>query len=514
MVLRKHKEEEFVSIAENKDRPYILGQSLLKAGFKVWFAYVFKLIEGNSFIFEEMHDDMFNFFEGIHRMDIKRGVINIPPRSAKTTMCIYFIAYCLAINPKCKFIYTSYSHQLVRENSRLLVNILTNDKFLMMFPCDCIEEEEEDEAIDEFWEQFADKINDKGKPVFTNNKIVNSMGGVVLFASMGSAITGFGAGLRDARKFTGGVIIDDANKPAEIRSAKIRSNIENFYTETLMSRLNNSNVFILNVQQRLHKKDLTGFLLENYSEDYVLLKKPLIENGKCLLPSQYTEKRLKELQVNNKAWKAQYQQSPIIDGGQIIHVEWFNYYKILPQCEYRIITADTAQKTKEHNDYSVFQCWGYGKDKNFYLIDQIRGKWEAPELRKQCKSFFNKHSSIQTWESRKYGALRCIYVEDKVSGTGLIQDIKYQDRLPIKGIGRTTDKLTRVNDAIPYIEFGYVYLPENAPWLSDYKTECEDFTDNNSHDNDDQIDPTCDAISILKESKSKSSEEINEIFSE
>ena len=42
------------------------------------------------------------------------------------------------------------------------------------------------------------------------------------------------------------------------------------------------------------------------------------------------------------------------------------------------------KKTKERNDYSVFEEWGLGADGLIYLIDMVRGKWEAPELQKRA----------------------------------------------------------------------------------------------------------------------------------
>lgn len=94
-------------------------------------------------------------------------------------------------------------------------------------------------------------------------------------------------------------------------------------------------------------------------------------------------------------------------------------------------------------------------------------------------------------------------VEDKASGTGLIQDIKRDAKIPIKAIQRNTDKLTRVQDAMPYIESGYVMIPDNAPFVSDFIGECEAFTADNAHDHDDQIDPMCDAIDDMLASSRK-----------
>lgn len=95
------------------------------------------------------------------------------------------------------------------------------------------------------------------------------------------------------------------------------------------------------------------------------------------------------------------------------------------------------------------------------------------------------------------GALRQMCVEDKASGTGLIQDIRDEAQIPIKAIQRSIDKLTRVQDVLSYIESGYVMLPSNVPFVSDFVGECEAFTADNAHDHDDQIDPMCDAINDM-----------------
>jgi predicted phage terminase large subunit-like protein len=179
-------------------------------------------------------------------------------------------------------------------------------------------------------------------------------------------------------------------------------------------------------------------------------------------------------------------QEPSPSGGGLFKREWWRYYTIEPEFEYRMMYADTAMKTAEQNDYSVMQCWGKYKN-DIYLIDQIRGKWEAPQLLTTAKAFWSKHKN-----SHK-SVLRKLEIEDKASGTGLIQQLK-QDKIPVRAIQRNNDKVTRAYDSAPSIEAGNVYLNINAEYLNDYLTEFDLFP---LGKHDDQVDPTMDAIANM-----------------
>ena len=209
-------------------------------------------------------------------------------------------------------------------------------------------------------------------------------------------------------------------------------------------------------------------------------------------------------------YSAQQQQRPNPIGGRIIKSNDFSLYVDLPIIVHREIYADTAMKTKERNDYSVLQCWGLDKKDNIYLLDQFRGKWEAPELQRKALEFWAKNMRL---DKTVYGVLRKMCVEDKASGTGLIQSLRYDGRIPIEPIkeydrkmtdskgkdrgyhGRVSrDKYTRVCDILPIIEQGMVYLPKGASWLNDFLDECESFTADNTHPHDDQVDTMVYAI--------------------
>ncbi len=196
--------------------------------------------------------------------------------------------------------------------------------------------------------------------------------------------------------------------------------------------------------------------------------------------------------VSRFVFASQWMQAPRRLGGNIIKGQDFVRYKVLPRIKYRKVFADTAQKTKERNDYSVFEEWGHAADGRIYLMDLVRGKWEAPELRSRAIAFWAK---CKARDAAEYGQVRKMPIEDKSSGTGLIQELKLPPHnIPVVAIERNKDKFMRVNDALPYIENGSVCIPEDAPFTSDFVTECEAFTSDDTHDHDDQIDPMCDAI--------------------
>lgn len=463
-----------------------LGQRLLERGFEVWFRYMFRVIEGTPFTVDPIHPDLFQACQDIYNLVIKRLCLNLPPRSAKTTLMAYLVAFSITNNPKCNIIYTSYSQALLGEISTRVMNILEHPAYKAMYPHKAVLQTESTSPVDDFWEEYRLEET-KGKTnIYNTKRIQTYAGGICLFASIGSQITGYGCGIRNGKGFTGALIIDDANKPADMRSQLMREKVLRYYEETLLSRLNNSDVPIVNVQQRLHVEDLSGLLLKKYN--FELLKKPLLdENGVCQIPTQYNEARIKEIQTNNYMFETQYQQNAIILGGQVIKRDYFRYYPVKEYHYKRIlIAADTAMKVKEYNDYSVFIAGGVTHENKLHVLDMVRGKWEAPELERVAVDMWNRFK-----RDPKTGVLcNGLYVEDKASGTGLIQGLRTKYSIPVFGVQADKDKLTNVECALPYIEAGNVLLPESELYgfNPDILNECEAFSRDDSHLHDDIVD--------------------------
>lgn len=476
------------------DKEY-LGRTLLGLGFKTWFLYMFRVLEGKSFIVEPIHPEIFEFFQDIHEQKITRANLNVPPRSAKTTMCKYLCVYELTINPRCKFIYTSFNQNLLSDISKEVAAILEHPIYKAMYPNHIVLEKIDAQPVDNFWREYLER--ESSKNTYTNRKITTAKGGEILFAAIGSQITGSGCGIRGAKTFSGGLIVDDGNKPADIHSQTMRDKCLRYFEETLLSRLNDSNVLILNVQQRLHIEDLSGHLIRRYK--YPTLRKPLIDiEGKCQIPSQYTPGRIEELKFNESMFQAQYQQEPIAEKGLIVKRDWWKFYD--PEQEkvngQLIITADTAFKASKTSDCSCIMVWELRKEK-MLKRDMLVGRWEFPELIQNAKSMWEKWQNPNFINRASY-----FFIEDKASGTPLQQTLI---REGIEAIAwkpseyeYPEDKVGRTKKMSWDIFRGCIYLEENNEMSNYLINEAALFAEDMSHSHDDAVDTASMAHSIWR----------------
>lgn len=397
----------------------------------------------------------------------KRLIINVPPRSGKTELAVKnFIAWCMGNFPDSEFIHASYSKRLASANTYEVRAIMQDETYQQIFSH--TELAGDSKAKDEFR---------------------TAQGGIVYATGADGSITGYGAG-KMRPTFGGCIVIDDPHKAGEANSPIMRQNVIDWFQTTMESRKNSPDTPIIVIMQRLHEMDLSGFLLSggNGEHWHNVCIAALDERDQSFWPDQFiTEDLHRQRSSNSYVFAGQMMQQPAPAGGGIFKDAWWRYWQVQPDLEYRMIYADTAMKTGEANDYSVLQCWGKTKDGKAVMLDQLRGKWEAPELLAQARAFWFKH------KAQAGATLRQMKVEDKASGTGLIQQLK-REGVPVAGIPRDRDKVTRAYDVAPMIESGNVLLPANAPWLSDFLAEAAVFP-NGQHD--DQLDPMMDAISDM-----------------
>ena len=397
-----------------------------------------------------------------------RLIINIPPRSGKTEIAVKsFIAWCMGLYPDCEFIHASYSKRLATANTYEVRAIMQSEVYREIFP----------------WTALQD--DSKAKDEFRT-----AQGGIVYSTGADGTITGYGAS-KMRPEFGGAVIVDDPHKAGEATSSIMRQNVIDWYQSTIASRLNKPDGPIIIIMQRLHEDDLSGWLLgggsgEQWEHLVIPARKP---DGSSFWPAQFPDEMLARLEASSPyVFAGQYMQAPAPLGGGIFKDAWWQMAEAAPPILWRTIYADTAQKTKEQNDFSVMQCWGRTVNGQAVLLDMVRGKWEAPELETMARAFWAKHKATDN-----QGTLRAFKVEDKVSGTGLIQKLK-REGIPMLGIQRDRDKVSRAFDTAPFVQSGNVLIMRNLPGLADFLSEAALFP-NAAHD--DMIDAAMSAISDI-----------------
>jgi len=328
-------------------------------------------------------------------------------------------------------------------------------------------------------------------------ELTTTRAGSRLSTSVGGVLTGRGADY---------IIIDDPLKPEEALSESQRKAVNGWYDHTLYSRLNNKNTgCIILIMQRLHEDDLVGHVLG--TENWKIVRFPAIAEadeiheiqtpygfkrykrrvGEALHPERESLdllKRIREVQGEFN-FSGQYQQAPAPLGGGMVKEEWFRTYndKDLPsKFEMVFQSWDTANKPTELSDYSVCTTWGV-RDKHLYLLHVFRKRLGYPELKRAVKEQADAFNP------------QTILIEDKASGTQLIQELVNEGIHCVKRYEPTIEKIMRMNSVTSTIENGFVHLPEKAAWLGEYVHELSVFPNGRF---DDQADSTSQALDWFK----------------
>jgi predicted phage terminase large subunit-like protein len=402
-------------------------------------------------------------------------VFEAPPQHGKSEIVSRNLpAWLFGQNPDLSIGGLSYGSDLASDMNRDIQKIMMSDDYARIFPQASLN---------------AKRVVNVGVEAKRNSETFEIVGhkGKYVAQGVGGPLTG--------KKLDIGIIDDPVKNAQEALSPATKNSVWNWYQSTFDSRMSKNSGRII-MATRWALDDLSGRVLESNARSKRITFRAINEHDEALVPELHPIAKLLETKagLSEFFWSAMYQQTPITIGGGIFKDEWWQYYDLLPDLTERNIYADTAQKTKQQNDYTVFECWGKSRQGKAVLVDMVRGKWEAPELLVQARAFWAKHKAATTGLT---GTLRAFKVEDKVSGTGLIQTLR-REGLPMVEVPRnasTGDKVMRALDAAPMVQSGNVLLPRNAPWLSDLLAEASAFP-NGAHD--DILDPMFDAIADVQ----------------
>ncbi|MCH9754000.1 MAG: phage terminase large subunit [Alphaproteobacteria bacterium] len=459
-----------------------LKKNIYKLACREYFAFfmreVFGIINPGVQFNNNWHIDMIcQYLQLVSDGTIKRLIINIPPRSLKSTIIsICWPAWLLGNSPSKRIICASYGQKLADKLSIDTRHLINSRLFSQIFPKTKV-------------------VKDQN----TKNKFMLTERGFRFATSVGGMITGEGGDI---------LILDDPHNASDINSQKKRQKSIDWFRQTFATRLDNKkDGAIVIVMQRLHHQDLTGFLTKTQKEEWEVLSIPSValedikynfnsfnyvfHKNTLLHPKREGINDIERIRrdLGSFNFSAQYLQNPIVIKDGMIKPSWINYYKKpLPLSIDKdvVLSLDTAIKSGDNNSYTVCTVWGKNSG-NFYLLDVFRDKVEYPALKEKVLQMYNK------WNPSK------ILIEDKSSGQVLLQDLKRCNySMPLVPIKVTKDKFLRFASVSPLFEYNRVFIDNEATWCDEYKKEILSFPNSI---NDDQVDSTSQYLNyILTES--------------
>ena len=423
-----------------------------------------------AFIGGRHHKIMAEAFEKVARGELKRLIINMPPRHTKSEFASYlFPAWMLGRDPTKKIIQASNTAELAVGFGRKVRNLVDTADYREIFP------------------DVKLRADSKAAGRWSTNE-----DGEYFAVGVGGVMTGKGADV---------LIIDDPHSEQDAAQGEFNVDVYNkvyeWYTSGPRQRLQ-PNAAIVVVMTRWSLRDLTGQIMKKSvettkGEHWEVIELPaLMPSGEPLWPEYWSQKELEALQeeLPRPKWNAQYQQNPTSEEGALIKREWWRKWTKpnMPQCEAIIQSWDTAFLKTQRSDYSACTTWGifYGPNDqgvtvpNLILLDAMKEKLEFPELKQQAYRMF------QDWEPDQ------IIVEKKASGAPLIFELRAMG-IPVMEFSpsRGQDKVARVNAVTDLFASGMVWVPDGRKWAEDVIEECAAFP---AGEHDDYVDSTSQAL--------------------
>ena len=426
--------------------------------------YVKKMWPG--FIAGRHHKLMADKFERIANGELRRVIINMPPRHTKSEFASFLLpSWFLGRFPEKKVIQTSHTAELAVGFGRKVRNLVGAEVYKEVFP------------------NVGLQADSKAAGRWSTNQ-----GGEYFAIGVGGAVTGKGADL---------LIIDDPHSEQEAKLAMtdpgIFDSVYEWYTSGPRQRLQPGGSIVI-VMTRWSTKDLTGRILKSSIEDekvneWEIIELPaLLPSGNPLWPEFWPIEELEALKAELPVskWNAQYQQKPTSEEGAIIKREWWKIWEgdRPPSCEFIIQSWDTAFTKSNRSDFSACTTWGVfhpdeGPDAHVILLDAFKERLEFPDL---------KRKAFEMWKDWEPDAF---VVEAKAAGAPLIYELR-QMGIPVQEFtpSRGNDKVVRVNAVSDLFSSGKVWAPRKR-WAEEVMEEIAGFP---YSDNDDLTDSTTQAL--------------------
>ena len=421
----------------------------------------------SAFIHGDHHEIMAEAFERVAKGELKRLIINMPPRHTKSEFASYLLpAWFLGLYPDKKIIQTAHTAELAVGFGRKVRNLVNSQDYKRIFT------------------DVSLQADSKAAGRWNTNK-----GGEYFAIGVGGAVTGKGADL---------LIIDDPHSEQEGASSDINvfNKTYEWYTSGPRQRLQPNGAIVV-VMTRWHQRDLTGQIVDasikrGGSDEWEVIELPaILPSGTPLWEEFWKLEELEALKAElpSSKWSAQYQQDPTAEEGALVKREWWRTWEYTepPDCDFIIQSWDTAFLKNQRADYSACTTWGVfykeGDDgmlaPNVILLDAYKDRLEFPDLKRLATEKYNEFKPD------------AFIVEAKAAGMPLIFELRatgipVQEYTPSRG----NDKISRVNAVSDLFSSGVVWCPETR-WAEEV---IEEFAGFPNMEHDDLVDSSTQAL--------------------
>ena len=460
--------------------------------------------------------------------DIKRLIINIPPRHGKSTITsVAFPAWTWAqqhrsptSGPGVQFLMASYANQLVLRDSVKCRRLIESPWYQGL------------------WGDRFQLNSDQN----TKSRFSNDQGGERLITSVGAAVTGEGGSI---------IVCDDPNSASEAFSEASIEATKEWWDGTMSTRLNDmkTGAYII-IQQRLAEDDLTGHVLEKEADGWTHLclpmryeadrsfvtsigwEDPRQNEGDLLWPDRFGEEEVAKLEKSLGPFMAagQLQQRPEPAGGGVIKREWWQLWeeRSFPPMDYIVASLDTAYTTKTNNDYSALTVWGVFTTDATSVANRILDAEGRPIYYDRTYSeFAPKLMLMHAWQERlefhdlvEKVAKTCkslkvdkLLVENKAAGISVSQELRrlygYEGFAVQLSDPKSMDKLARLYSVQHLFAEKMIFAPDKQ-WAEEVITQVGQFPKGK---HDDLVDTVSMSIRHLRDIGllSRSAERIHEL---
>lgn len=478
---------------------------LLYDDFRTYCQWACVISFGVSLVLDETHEVIIDALQryGTGKCKKRSMAIFLEPGVGKSLLVRFFNSWCFVRNPAVKFLYISATDKVRDELAEEIRNLMLLPDWVDMF---CPDGPEIDNS--KLSGSKSSKLNFRLKSGGPNS-------GLSAMTSLGNMV-GMSAGNPNVDGFPGALVCDDF-QPLDV--------IDQTYTRAqylkrfkLLQKRRRGRTGTLFIMQMLCLGDIADYICKHCQDEYEIIRIPALKQDEegyyyATCPFARSAEELLHLkETEYETFMAQHQQDPIPAGGYIFKREWmqkeFNPALQTPDLfETTSIWVDSALEKDEQHDYTVLQLWGRTREGQARAMNQWRGKWDSPELRRKTAEFI-----VQC--RKQFPSLRRIYIEKKASGTGLIQEINAELKriareqpsvaqycwnvsvMPVNK-GAKSSKAIVAKDAAGYWEEGRVELPNDASWKLEFISEHVGFNPQDTHAHDDQVDTASMAITNL-----------------